>query len=99
MNKQNTEFARLETLQGEKFFRRSAVSSFGYTEKTSTTNPTVREVRIVYQTSVTSSEDATYRVLERKDFDNFRDSILENSRETTETPAAPAGDVALQDRL
>ena len=50
----------------------------------------------VYQTSVTSAEDATYRVYDRKDFENFRDSILENSPETTEPPA---GDVALQDRL
>ena len=92
----NSKFAKLKTLQGEKFFRRDAISSFGYTETVSTTAPTKHEVRIVYQTSVTSAEDATYRVYERKDFENFRDSILENSPETTEPPA---GDVALQDRL
>ena len=81
----NSKFARLKTLQGEKFFRRDAISSFGYTETVSTTAPTKHEVRIVYQTSGSSSDDVTYRIYERKDFDNFRDSILENSPETTET--------------
>lgn len=81
----NSKFVRLRTLQGEKFFRRDTISSFGYTKTVSTTAPTKHEVRIVYQTSGSSSEDDTYRVYERKDFDNFRDSILENSPETTET--------------
>lgn len=81
----NSKFARLKTFQGEKFFRMDAISSFGYTETVSTTAPTKHEVRIVYQTSGSSSDDVTYRVYDRKDFDNFRDSILENSPETTET--------------
>lgn len=81
----NSNFVKLKTLQGEKFFRRDAISSFGYTETVSTTAPTKHEVRIVYRTSGSSSDDVTYRVCERKDFDNFRDSILENFPETTET--------------
>ena len=81
----NSKFVRLTTLQGEKFFRRDTISSFGYKETVSTTAPTKHEVRIVYQTSGSSADDITYRVSSRKDFDNIRDSILENSTENTET--------------
>lgn len=96
MNKQNTEFVRLNASTGEKFFRRSAVSSFGYTENTSTTrSSTVREVRVVYQTSGATARALTYTVAERKDFEQFRDSLLN----PPEAPEAPAGDVARQDRL
>ena len=96
MNKQNTEFARLETLQGEKFFRRDTISSFGYAETVSTTAPTKHEVRIVYRTSDSSSEDITYRVYDKSKFEEFRDSILDASRKT---PAATYDDIAFQDRF
>jgi len=47
----NNDFVRLNASSGEKFFRRSAISSFGITRKVSTTAPTTIEVRVVYQTS------------------------------------------------
>ena len=78
----NSKFARLETYQGEKFFRRDAIVSFGYTETVSTTAPTKHEVRIVYRTSDSTSEDITYRVCDKSKFEQFRDSLLETSRET-----------------
>lgn len=95
MNNQNTEFVMLNASTGEKFFRRSAVSFFGYNEKTYTTSHTDREVRVVYQTSGATARALTYTVTERKDFEQFRDALLN----LPEPHAAPAGDVALRDRL
>ena len=96
MNKQNTEFVKLETWHGEKFFRRDAIVSFGYKHTVSTTAPEKHEVRIVYQTSDSTSEDITYLVYDKSKFEQFRDSILDASRKT---PAAPYDDVAFQDRF
>ena len=89
----NPEFVKLNATKGEQYFRKEDIKYFGFFDNTSTVSGDDYEVRIVYQSSQTTTVSTAFAVASLDEYNNFRDQMLEPNKASTNVDV-PATDDA-----